>query len=112
MLHESYLWSTSQGQLSFNQILERSQADPILEPLADAVVWWNRLMENGVYVNLVLPPATPTNICLLRCSMSAAHTPEQVDRILDAYAALRQSSLNVTRVMAPEGRMRVAQRKE
>ncbi len=58
--------------------------------MEQAVSWWNRLMENGVYVNLVLPPATPTNICLLRCSMSAAHTPEQVDRILDAYATLRE----------------------
>lgn len=53
-----------------------------------AVEWWHRLLEQGVYVNLVIPPATPSTSCLLRCSISAAHTTEQVDRIAEAFASL------------------------
>jgi 8-amino-7-oxononanoate synthase len=41
-----------------------------------------------VYVNLILPPAAPNGGCLLRCSVSAAHTPEQLEQIAGAFAAL------------------------
>jgi 8-amino-7-oxononanoate synthase len=43
-----------------------------------------------VYVNMVLPPATPDNFPLLRCSMSAGHTPEQVEHICEAFGSLRE----------------------
>ncbi len=50
---------------------------------------WNGLLENGVYVNMVLPPATPDGMALLRCSLSAAHTIEQVESIAKAFEAVR-----------------------
>ncbi len=50
-----------------------------------AVAMWNGLLENGVYVNLALPPGTPDNSCLLRCSVSAALRPEQVDCIAATF---------------------------
>jgi len=53
-----------------------------------AVSWWHQLLAQGIYVNLVIPPATPSTSCLLRCSMSAAHSTEQVDRIIDGFASL------------------------
>ena len=59
-----------------------------LENKEEAIRKWCALLENGVYVNLVLPPATPDGGSLLRCSMSAGHTPEQVDAIVDAFAGL------------------------
>jgi len=46
---------------------------------------WQILFEHGVYVNMALPPATPAGVCLLRCSVCAAHTPEQIDKIMDAF---------------------------
>ena len=49
---------------------------------------WSGLIERGVYVNLVLPPATPDGSSLLRCSVSAGHTPEQIDTIGNAFADL------------------------
>ncbi len=49
---------------------------------------WKRLLESGVYVNLVLPPATPDGGAILRCSVSAAHTPEQIDTMLEAFDRL------------------------
>jgi len=51
-----------------------------LETVPQAVGFWNALLENGVYVNLSLPPATPDNRPLLRCSVMAAHSPEEIDQ--------------------------------
>lgn len=55
---------------------------------ASAVAMWNGLLQNGVYVNLALPPGTPDDTCLMRCSVSAAHTPEQVATILATFEAV------------------------
>ena len=41
---------------------------------------WQRLLEEGVYVNIMVPPACPPDACLLRASCSAAHAPEEIDR--------------------------------
>ena len=54
-----------------------------------ALQLWSALLEHGVYVNLVLPPATPSHHPLLRISVSAAHSPEQIDRILEAFRDVR-----------------------
>ncbi len=56
-----------------------------LDNKEDAIQKWCQLLDQGIYVNLVLPPATPDGGALLRCSMSADHSPEQVDRIMDAF---------------------------
>jgi 8-amino-7-oxononanoate synthase len=39
---------------------------------------------NG-YVNIALPPGTPNRLCLLRCSVSAAHTFDDIDIIIDTF---------------------------
>lgn len=49
---------------------------------------WRTLLETGVYCNLMAPPASPDGSSLLRLSVSAAHTPEQIDRVIAAFAAL------------------------
>jgi 7-keto-8-aminopelargonate synthetase-like enzyme len=43
-----------------------------------------RLLEEGVYVNPVIPPAVPEGECLLRTSYTATHTKEQMDYAIDA----------------------------
>jgi 8-amino-7-oxononanoate synthase len=54
---------------------------------------WNRLLEAGVYTNLMIPPASPDGFSYLRCSVSAAHTPEQLEGILGAFAGLKTQLL-------------------
>jgi len=61
-----------------------------LGSVEQALAFWVGLLERGVYVNLVLPPATPDTSPLLRCSVSAGHTPEQVDHICEAFASLQE----------------------
>ena len=69
-----------------------SAPSPVIAvPMADEVTAaraWNLLREQGVYVNLALPPGTPNSLCLLRSSVSAAHTPEQIDTIVNRFAAV------------------------
>lgn len=49
---------------------------------------WNKLLEAGVYVNMMLPPATPGGASFLRCSISAAHTPDQISTIIEKFSDL------------------------
>ena len=50
---------------------------------------WKALLDRGIYVNLVFPPAAPAGMSLLRCSASAAHTSEQINHILQAFSEIR-----------------------
>lgn len=53
-----------------------------------AVHTWRQLLEAGYYVNLALSPATPGGISLLRCSVSAAHSVEQLQGLVDALTQI------------------------
>ena len=46
---------------------------------------WMALIEEGVYTNPVVPPATPPNQALLRTSYIATHRREHLDRALVAF---------------------------
>jgi 8-amino-7-oxononanoate synthase len=48
-----------------------------------AIQAWQELLKSGVYVNLALPPATPNNVALLRCSVCAAHTRKQLETVTE-----------------------------
>ena len=59
----------------------------------ETVLAWQRLLAEGIYVNIVLPPACRADQCLFRASCSAAHTFEQVDRAVELIArAIREVS--------------------
>lgn len=53
-----------------------------------AVREWGQLFEQGVYVNLAVPPATPGGTNLLRLSVSSAHSEEEIDKVLEAFSNL------------------------
>jgi 8-amino-7-oxononanoate synthase len=59
----------------------------ILEDQEQAVAMWQALLDGGLYVNMARPPATPTGTYLLRCSLCAEHTSEQVGRVLKMFQA-------------------------
>lgn len=71
-----------------------SEPTPVIAVLMDTreqtLAFWNGLLQRGVYVNLMLPPATPNGTFLLRCSVSAAHTPEQIGHILEIFSCLQE----------------------
>lgn len=57
-----------------------------------AITMWNALVNAGVYVNIAVPPGTPNNTCLLRCSVSAAHSPDEIDRIIEIFGQVAGSA--------------------
>ncbi len=57
----------------------------IIEEQDTAIAFWGEMIREGVYVNLALPPATPKRLNLMRCSLSAAHTVEQIDFMLEKF---------------------------
>ena len=52
------------------------------------IAMWNGLLEAGVYVNIALPPGTPARQCLLRCSVSAAHSFADIDKIIALFSSV------------------------
>ena len=50
-----------------------------------ALGMWQGLLDRGVYVNLMLPPATPNGQCLVRTSLSAGHSTTQIETLIAAF---------------------------
>ncbi len=57
----------------------------IMPDLERGAGMWEALLKEGLYVNLARPPATPANMTLLRCSLCAEHSAEQVQTILGMF---------------------------
>ena len=78
-----------QGFKALNLEMGCDQVSPVIAvKCSDEVTtigMWNALLTAGVYVNIALPPGTPNKLCLLRCSVSAAHTEAEIDRIIELF---------------------------
>jgi 8-amino-7-oxononanoate synthase len=90
----AHLWKNSrrlhQGlrDLGFKLGTETAQSAIIAVIFPDqeiAVGMWQALLELGLYVNMARPPATPAGMYLLRCSLCAEHSDEQVGQILAMF---------------------------
>lgn len=57
----------------------------IMPDLERGAAMWEALLKEGLYVNLARPPATPANMTLLRCSLCAEHSEEEVQTILGMF---------------------------
>ncbi|SKB71124.1 serine palmitoyltransferase [Sphingopyxis flava] len=57
----------------------------IMPDLERGAMMWEALLEEGLYVNLARPPATPAGMTLLRCSLCAEHSSDQVGEILARF---------------------------
>lgn len=50
----------------------------------DALACWNGLLDSGIYTNLMIPPATPSGVSLVRISLSAAHSDDDISQVIAA----------------------------
>src|SRR3954462_14752782 len=66
------------------------------------IALWQRLLHEGLYVNLIVPPGCPSDACVLRASCSAAHTTEQLTRALDILGRVGAET-GVTRAVGSIG---------
>ena len=96
----AHLWENSHRlhgglrELGFKLGTEQPQSAivaVIMPDLERGAAMWQALLHEGLYVNLARPPATPANMTLLRCSLCAEHTEEEVDTILKMFARAGQT---------------------
>ena len=92
----AHLWKNSKRlhaalrEMGFTLGTETAQSAIIAVMLPDqetTVRMWQALLELGVYVNMARPPATPAGTFLLRCSLCAEHSDEQVGDIIERFRA-------------------------
>ena len=66
------------------------QPNPIVSAIMPdaetACALWTTLLQAGLYTNVSLPPATPRGLALLRMSVSAVHTYQQIDHAIALFA--------------------------
>lgn len=73
-------------QMGFDTGCSQTPVIPIVVgDMFKALEMWKRLFEEGVYVNVVLPPAVPPDRALLRTSYMATHTEKQLDFALEVF---------------------------
>lgn len=53
-------------------------------------IFWRDLLEEGVFVNAVVPPAVPKGQALMRTSYMATHSDEELNMILEAFRRVGQ----------------------
>ncbi|TPW29943.1 serine palmitoyltransferase [Pararhizobium mangrovi] len=81
----------------------------IIRDVDKAVAFWNMLLERGLYVNLALPPATPSAAAFLRGSVSASHSEEQIAFAVDVMSEVgRELGLLPSKVTELSARRRDA----
>jgi 8-amino-7-oxononanoate synthase len=54
------------------------------------LAFWRTLLDRGIYVNIMVPPSTPEGQVVLRFSVSAAHTPAQIETALSVFRGTAQ----------------------
>ena len=57
----------------------------VIGDMNTSFVFWKRLVEEGVFVNAVVPPAVPRGQSLMRTSYMATHSDDELDFILEAF---------------------------
>ncbi len=72
--------------LGFNVLKSQAPIIPVVAmTMRTCLEMWHDLLDEGVFVNAVIPPAVPQGQSLLRTSYMATHTNEDLDFILEAF---------------------------
>lgn len=73
--------------LNFSDEPEYAMPGPVfslrMKAVTDALLAWRYALDEGFYVNLVLPPASPRGKPMLRMGVSAAHSARQIEQLCD-----------------------------
>jgi 8-amino-7-oxononanoate synthase len=88
--HRERLWrnvrkmQTAYRDLGFNIGGTQSPVVPIIVgDFERTLVFAKELFEAGVFVNPIVSPAVPPDLCLLRTSYMATHTDDELDRVIE-----------------------------
>ncbi len=90
----AHLWEnarqlhTGLKKAGFNMCTDEAESPIIAVHLPDVMIgtrFWETLLFEGVYANMAAPPATPAGMFLLRISVCAQHTSEQISEIIARF---------------------------
>lgn len=90
----AHLWEnarqlhTGLKEAGFTMCTEKAESPIIAVHLPDPMMgtkFWEQLLLEGVYANMAAPPATPAGMFLMRISVCAQHTSEQIDEIIKRF---------------------------
>jgi 8-amino-7-oxononanoate synthase len=93
--HREKLWENvarlrnGMNSLGFDTLGSETPIVPVLVgPDELTVLFWKALWEEGIFTTPALPPGVPTGQSLIRTSVNANHSPEQIDRLLEVFAGV------------------------
>jgi 7-keto-8-aminopelargonate synthetase-like enzyme len=76
-------------QLGFDTLGTQTQIIPVLVGSDElTMIFWKALWEEGIFTTPALPPAVPPSKSIIRTSINANHTEEQIDQLLETFAAV------------------------
>ena len=90
--HRLQLWRNVErlrggmNSLGFDTLGSETPIVPVLVGPDDlAVMFWKGLWDEGVFTTPSLPPGVPMGQAIIRTSVNANHTAQQLDRLLEAF---------------------------
>ncbi|MET0106471.1 MAG: 8-amino-7-oxononanoate synthase [Sedimenticola sp.] len=78
--------------LGLELMASETPIQPIVAGTSEQALRWSRQLEEaGIQISAIRPPTVPEGSARLRVTFSASHTPEHVERLLDALSRLELS---------------------
>lgn len=91
--HRETLWRNvhyfkeGMHRMGFDTLGSEAPIVPVLVGSDDrALRFWKGLWEEGIFTTPAIPPSVPPQKSIIRTSVNANHTPEQLERLLTAFA--------------------------
>jgi 8-amino-7-oxononanoate synthase len=76
-------------EAGFNVIDGRTAIVPVLiGDIEKAFGLWKGLFDEGIFVNVFIPPATPPNKSMMRNSFMATHEPDHLQKVVECYSKI------------------------
>jgi 7-keto-8-aminopelargonate synthetase-like enzyme len=98
--HLERLWANTRAYKAILHALEldtwgsETPATPVvIGEQRKAYRFWQELMNEGIYTTVSLPPAVPPKKDLIRTAISAKHSAEDLEKIADAFQAVKKRVL-------------------
>lgn len=74
-------------ELGFNIVENQSAIVPvIIGDVEKSFIFWRKLFDKGVFVNVFIPPGVPPNMSMMRTSYMASHEDIHLEKILEIFA--------------------------
>ena len=93
--HREKLWRNvaqlcgGMNSLGFNTLGSETPIVPVMTGDDDlTMAFWRGLWDDGIFTTPALPPSVPTGHAIIRTSVNANHTPEQLDKLLESFGRI------------------------